>query len=75
MGQRHGGLYVNEVRHTDTHNAVSAEKHQVCCTALQRPDVHRQEVQGYQRRDRVDGTPASYSEGPGIKPRSRDQLD
>jgi len=61
-------------RHTDAHIAIGADKHHMYRTAPQQPDIHRQEVQGYQRSDRVGGTPASYSEGPGIEPRSRDQL-
>lgn len=55
----------------DTRNAIGADYHHMYRTAMQQPDINRQEVQGYWRSDRVGGTPASYS-GPAIETRSRD---
>ena len=41
-------------------NAMGADKQQMFRASLQQPDIHRQEVQGYQRSDRVGGKLASY---------------
>ena len=51
--QPHSHTATQAHSHTDTHNAIGADKQQMYSTALQQPDIHRQDVQGYQRSDRV----------------------